>query len=78
MTKKVVKWWQHFSFWDKIRMTLGAVGIGGEVTLYIADLYPDFRIYAALATLACIGITYFFTDKNKNGIVDWMEKYVKK
>lgn len=74
---KVVKVWRQFSFWNKIRMTLGAIGIGGEITLYIGDSYDHWKIVAAVATGACILITYFFKDENKNGIVDAFERFRK-
>lgn len=71
---KLVKTWQKFSFWNKIRLTLGAVGIGGEVTLYLGESYPHWKILAGAATIACIIITYGFKDDNNNNIVDFLEK----
>jgi hypothetical protein len=74
MKKKITKLWYKFSFWDKIRLTLGAIGIGGEVTLFIVESFPQWRILAAIATIISIVITYFFKDENKNGVVDTFEK----
>jgi hypothetical protein len=73
MTKKIAKW-KTFSFWDKIRMTLSAVCIGGDVTLFIVDSHPEFKIYAAIATGISILITVVFKDENKNNIPDIFEK----
>lgn len=74
MTKQVIKWWQKFSFWDKIRMMLVSIGIGGEITLYFAESFPKWKIIAGIATVLSLGITYFFKDENKNGEVDIFEK----
>lgn len=74
---KVIKWWIQFSFWDKFRMFLGAIGIGGEVTLFIADSYHWWKVVAAVATALSIWLTFFNKDENKNGIVDWFEKIKK-
>lgn len=71
---KVVKFWKKFSFWDKIRMTLSAVCIGGDITLFIVDSHPNFKIFAAIATGVSIAITIVFKDDNKNGIIDIAEK----
>jgi hypothetical protein len=74
---KVTKWWIQFSFWDKIRLTLGGFGIGGEITLFLVDSHPDFKKWAAIITFVSIIITYFFKDENKNGIVDLFERFKK-
>lgn len=65
--------WRKFSFWDKTRMLLGSLGIGSEVTLYLTDSYPKWKVVAAVATLFSIFITYFFKDQNGNGEVDIFE-----
>lgn len=74
MTKKINGWWKQFSFWDRVRMALGSIGIGGEITLYFADSHPKWKIVAGVATGVMLLITYFFKDENKNGIVDIFEK----
>lgn len=73
MTKKVVNFWKQFSFWDKIRLTLGSIGVGGEVTMYFADTYVHWKLIAGGATIISIIVTYFFKDENKNNIVDLFE-----
>lgn len=70
---KMIKTWQKFSFWNKIRLTLGAIGIGGEITLYIQDSYPEWKIVAGCATLGGILITYIFKDDNQNNVADIFE-----
>lgn len=71
---KVVKWFKRFSFWNKVRLALGSIGIGGEITLYIADSYLHWKIVAAVATGVGLLITYIFVDKNNNDIADIFEK----
>lgn len=67
------KFWKKFSFWTKIRLFLGSVGVTGEITLFLIDTYPVWKIVAAIATGAAILITYVFTDSNNNDIVDTFE-----
>jgi hypothetical protein len=74
---KAVKWWKAFSFWNKVRVFLGAIGVGGEITLYLADSYHWWKIVAAIATGVSIWATYYIKDKNKNGIVDFFEGITK-
>ena len=74
MTKEMVKWWQRFSFWDKLRLLLGSIGVGSEITLYFADSFPLWKGIAGAATVIAICITYFFKDENKNNKVDIFEK----
>ena len=71
---KLVKTWKTFSFWNKIRLTLGAIGIGGEITLYLGDSYPHWKIIAGIATAVSILITYVFKDDNNNNVADIFEK----
>lgn len=72
--KKAMKIWKKFSFWNRIRMTIGAFGVGGELTLFLVDSYPEWKIIAAAATALSIALTYLFRDEDKNGIVDIFEK----
>lgn len=73
MTKRIKGWWKTFSFWDKIRMILGSVGIGGEITLFLVEAYPEWKIVAAISTIISIFITYFFKDSDNDGVVDILE-----
>ena len=73
MTKQVISWWRKFSFWNKIRLALGSVGVGGEVTLYFADSYPHWKLIAGGATVIAVMITYLFKDDNKNDVADIFE-----
>jgi hypothetical protein len=75
---KAVKWWKAFSFWDKVRVFLGAIGIGGEITIYVSDVWVWWRAIAAIATGLSIWLTFFIKDENKNGVVDAFEKFFKK
>lgn len=70
----MTKFIKRFSFWTKIRMLLGLLGIGGEITLYISESIPQWHIVAGIATLISVIITYFFTDSNNNDVVDILEK----
>lgn len=71
---KVAKLWKRITFWNKVRMLLGTVGIGSEVSLYLAESFPHWKVYAALATVGAISITYFIKDENNNGLVDAFER----
>jgi len=70
---KVVRFWKRFSFWNKIRLTLGALGVKSEIILFVADSHPTWKIVAGIATFLTIAITYFIKDDNKNNIVDILE-----
>lgn len=71
---KVVKFWKRFSFWNKVRVTLTAVGVGGEGIMYLIEALPEYKVYAAIATVVSFLITYVFTDNNNNNIVDFLDK----
>lgn len=73
MKKQTISLWKSVNFWDKIRLLLGTIGIGGEVTLFIVESYPKWKVVAAASTVASIAITYIFKDNNKNGIIDIVE-----
>lgn len=75
---KMTKWWKRFSFWDKVRMILASLGAGGELTLFLVDSYPEWKLVAGGATFVTIILTYGFRDENKNGIVDLFEKKINK
>jgi hypothetical protein len=69
MTKLI----QKFSFWDKIRLILLSLGIGGEITLHLAEVIPQWKVVAGIATFIALVITYFFKDENHNDIIDIAE-----
>lgn len=69
MTKLI----QKFSFWDKIRLILLSLGVGGEITLHLGEAIPEWKVVAGIATFIALIITYFFKDDNKNDIVDAFE-----
>jgi len=74
MTKQAIKWWKSFSFWDKIRMAIGLLGVGSEFTLFLVESYPHWKVIAAILTGVSIVITFFFKDEDKNGVVDAFEE----
>jgi len=73
MTTSINKWWQRVSLWNKVRIMLAAIGVGGEITLYLGDAYVGWNIVAGLSTFTALGISLFFTDENHNGVVDELE-----
>lgn len=74
MVKKVSTIFKKFSFWEKIRMFLAGIGMSSEVTLFLVESYPKWKVVAAIATISTIAITYIFKDNNGNDIVDLFEK----
>lgn len=74
MIKTVNSWWRKISFWNKIRLMIGALGVGGEITLYLGNAYVGWNIVAGLATFIGLGLTLFVTDANNDGIVDGLEE----
>lgn len=74
MTKQIISWWKRFSFWDKVRLLLGSLGIGSEITLFAAESIPQWKIVALVATVIAVLLTYLSKDENKNNIVDIFEK----
>jgi len=67
---KIIKFWMRFSFWNKVRGILTALGAGGELALYLGDSHNG---VAAVVAILLIVITYFVEDKNNNDIVDILE-----
>jgi len=70
MTKLI----QRFSFWDKIRLILLSLGIGGEITLHLQDSITEWKVVAGIATFIAMIITYLFRDDDRNDVVDIFEK----
>ena len=71
---KVVKVWQTMSFWTKVKGLLATIGVGSEVTLFLADSSHTWKYIAAGATILAVAITHLIGDLNKNGIPDIFEK----
>lgn len=65
---------KKISFWNKVRGILTALGVGSELTLWLAQSLPEWRWVTLFATLGLILITHLVEDKNNNGIVDALEK----
>lgn len=70
MTKKIVKWWHQITFWNKLKATIGLVGIGGEVALHFADSHPAWKVVAGIATITALAIAIWFEDKDNDGTAD--------
>ena len=62
------------SFWDKVKKSIAGVGIGTEVTLFIADSADIWKYVAAGATFMAYLIPVWIEDKNNDGIVDGLEE----
>jgi hypothetical protein len=70
---KIIKWWQKFSFWMKMKSVLAALGIGGEVALFMGDSGQAYKWLVAGATVVAIIITHLIEDKDNNGVADLFE-----
>lgn len=70
---KVTKWWHKLKFWTKVRMFIGALGIGGEGYAHAVDLGTNWKVICLICTLLALFITLFFTDDDGNGLVDILE-----
>lgn len=70
---KIVKWWKKFSFWMKLKGIFAALGIGGEVALFIGESSQGYKWFVAGATVIAIIITHLIEDKDNNGIADLFE-----
>lgn len=62
------------SFWLKLKLILGGIGIGSEITLFWMEFAPGWKVFAGIATLIGLLITHLIEDKNNNGIADIFEK----
>jgi len=67
---KIVRWWQRFSFWTKLKGVFASIGIGSEVALFIGDSHEGYKWLVAGATLIVILITHLVEDKDGDGQVD--------
>lgn len=65
-----MKWWKKVSFWNKIKATIGSLGVGTELTLFVADSHHVWKWVTFGATFLGILITFWIEDKNNDGIVD--------
>lgn len=73
MTKKIVRWWHKIKYWDKIRMFIGAFGIGGEIGLHMMEFDAQTKVLGMICTAIALFITLFIKDDNSNGIIDITE-----
>lgn len=64
------KWWKKMYFWTKLRATIASVGIGSEITLFMIDSNPTWKIVAVVSTIVGILITTWIEDKDNDGVVD--------
>lgn len=62
------------TFWNKLKGILLSLGIGGEITLFIGDSDPIWKVVAGAATFISILITQLIQDNNNNGKPDIFEK----
>jgi hypothetical protein len=68
-----MKWWKKISLWNRLKLTFGALGAGGELWMHLQDAAVEWRVYGVVCTALAIIITNWFQDNNNNGIVDIME-----
>lgn len=71
---KIVKFWQQFSFWLKLKATFATFGVGGEIALFVGESHEKYKWLVGGATVLSILITNFIEDKNNDGIVDIFQK----
>lgn len=70
---KITKWWQRMSFWNKLKLTIGGLGVGSELALIIGDSAHEWKVWAAVATIISVVITIWFEDKDNDGNVDILQ-----
>jgi len=66
--------WKRMTFWTKIKGTVAGLGVGTELTLFIADSADVWKWVAGGATFLGYLITIWIEDKNNNGIADIFEE----
>lgn len=66
----MVKWFKTVCFWKKLKGTIAGLGIGSEITLYMMDSHPTWKIVAAISSVVGMLITTWIEDTNNDGIVD--------
>lgn len=74
MTKKIKHWWKRQDFWNKLQGALLSLGVGSEITLFLSESHPKWKLFAGAATISAMIITKIFEDKNNNNISDIFEK----
>lgn len=67
---KVVKWFKRVSFWQKLKATIAGLGISSEITLYMMDSHPAWKVVAAISSVVGMLITTWVEDKDNDGVVD--------
>lgn len=73
MTKKIKQWWKRIKFWNKTRLIIATLGVGGETTILVGDYWAGWHVVAVVATLIGLYITILIEDDNNNGIADIFE-----
>lgn len=67
---KIVKWWKKMIFWTKLKSSVAGLGIGTEITLFVADSAEVWKWIAGGATFLGYLITVWIEDADKDGIAD--------
>lgn len=70
MTKQVVKWFKRFSFWNKIRLFLIPISMGGALTIYLEDANKGFYLTPLVAYAIIHIIETFIKDEDGDGEID--------
>lgn len=70
---KVVKWWKRYSVYQKIKIALIPLAVGGEVVVYFGDVHGGWFFVPPIAAYVVYLISNLIKDENKNNIVDDFE-----
>lgn len=70
----MIKFWHSISFWLKLKLILGGLGIGSEITLFMTEAAQGWKWLAGIATIIAFLITHLIEDKDNNGLADIFEK----
>lgn len=71
---KIEKWWQHVSFYNKIKATATGVVALIETKLLISEADAKWHYLSIGLGVIALIITHWFQDNNNNGKVDFMER----
>ena len=70
----MAKWFKSFSWWMKLKITIGLFGAGGEITMIVNDALPEWHAVTIAASILAIAITHLIQDKDNNNVVDLFQK----
>lgn len=73
MTKQVIKWWQKFSFWTKLKLALIPFSLGEALAVHFTDSSKFLYIIPPAVYFLLYAIENFIKDENGDGIVDGWE-----